>query len=204
MTIRPAESGDIDTIKAIAVDTEMFGAADTGFVNDTIAGIIAGTLPDHRFLVHEDDDGVVDGAAYYAPEPFSDRMWNLYFIAVNPAQQGRGVGGVLLDQVERELRTAGPGVAQVLIVETSSTDLYTRNPPVLPEVGLRRGSSHPAVLRSQRRQDRLLEAAHGLTRSRNELQSLQESAHFTHPTIVGSVHTPGDIGRVDKFVEMLG
>ena len=31
------------------------------------------------------------GAACHAPEPFSDRMWNLYFISVTPARP-HGVG----------------------------------------------------------------------------------------------------------------
>ncbi len=135
MTVRPAEPMDIDTIKSIAVETEMFGVDDTGFVDDTVAGILDGTLDDHHFVVHEAEDGVVVGAAYYAPEPFSDRMWNLYFIAVSPFQQGRGIGGALLDHVERELREAGPDVAQVLIVETSSTDQYARTRQFYPKQG---------------------------------------------------------------------
>ena len=126
---------DIDTIKSIAIETEMFGVDDTGFVDDTVAGILDGTLHDHRFVVHEAENGAVVGAAYYAPEPFSDRMWNLYFIAVSPFQQGRGIGGALLDHVERELRQAGPDVAQVLIVETSSTDQYARTRQFYPKQG---------------------------------------------------------------------
>ena len=135
MKLRPAEPMDIDAIKSIAVETEMFGLDDTGFVDDTVAGILDGTLHDHRFVVHEADDGVVAGAAYYAPEPFSDRMWNLYFIAVSPLQQGRGIGGAMLDHVERDLCQAGPDVAQVLIVETSSTDRYARTRQFYPKHG---------------------------------------------------------------------
>jgi ribosomal protein S18 acetylase RimI-like enzyme len=135
VTVRPAELIDVDTIKSIAVETEMFGVDDTGFVDDTVVGILDGTLTDHRFVVHEAEDGVVVGAAYYAPEPFSDRMWNLYFIAVSPSQQGRGIGGALLAHVERELRHAGPDVAQVLIVETSSTDQYARTRQFYPKQG---------------------------------------------------------------------
>ena len=133
--MRPAEPIDVDTIKSIAGETEMFGVDDTGFVDGTVAGILDGTLHGHHFVVHEAEDGVVVGAAYYAPEPFSDRMWNLHFIAVSPLQQGRGIGGVLLDHVERELRHAGPDVAQVLIVETSSTDQYAITRQFYPKQG---------------------------------------------------------------------
>jgi N-acetylglutamate synthase-like GNAT family acetyltransferase len=74
----------------------------------------------------EGTDGSVIAAANFAPERFSDRMWNLYFIAVNPSHQGKGIGGALLDHIEAHLRSVGPHVAQVLIVETSSTDQYAR------------------------------------------------------------------------------
>ena len=135
VTIRPAESIDVDTIKTIAIETKMFGVEDAGFVDDIVAGILAGTLKDHHFVVQEVDDGTVVGAAYYAPEPFSDRMWNVYFIAVSPSRQGQGIGGALLAHVEHELRQAGPDAAQVLIVETSSTDRYALTRKFYPKNG---------------------------------------------------------------------
>ena len=135
MRIRPAVTTDIDAIKTIAIVTEMFRADDAGFFDDLVAGARDGSLPDHHFLVHEADDGTVIGAAYYAPEPFSDRMWNLYFIAVSPSQQGQGIGGALIDHVEAELHRAGPDAAQVLVVETSSTDQYARTREFYPKHG---------------------------------------------------------------------
>lgn len=135
MRIRPATSTDVDAIKTIAVETEMFDVDNAGFVDDVVTGILDGSLPSHHFIVQEADDGGVIGAAYYAPEPFSDRMWNLYFIAVIPHHQGRGTGGAMLDEVERGLCGLGPDVAQVLIVETSSTDQYARTREFYPKLG---------------------------------------------------------------------
>ena len=135
MKIRAAVSSDIEAIKTIAFETAMFSPNDTEFVDDTVTGVLDGTLEDHRWLVAETEDGTVIGAAYYAPEPFSDRMWNLYFISVAPARQGRGVGGALIDRVESELRQRGPGDAQVLIVETSSTDQYALTREFYPKHG---------------------------------------------------------------------
>ena len=133
--IRVAESKDIEPIKAIAIETEMFEIDDAGFVAEVIAGILGGTLQDHHFVVREAADGAVVGAAYYAPEPFSDRMWNLYFIAVSPSRHGLGIGRSLIDHVEGELRRVGPDGAQVLIVETSSTDQYARTREFYPKQG---------------------------------------------------------------------
>ena len=135
MSIRAAIATDIEAIKTIAVETDMFSADDVGFVGGAVTGVGDVALGNHRWLVAENDDATVIGAAYYAPEPFSDRMWNLYFISVTPARQGSGIGGMLIDHVESELRQRGPGAAQVLIVETSSTDQYAQNRRFYPKHG---------------------------------------------------------------------
>lgn len=134
-SIRAAAVADIEAIKTIAVETDMFTADDVGFVDDTVNGVLDGTLGNHRWLVAETDNATVIGAAYYAPEPFSDRMWNLYFISVTPGRQGGGIGGALINHVDSELRQRGPGDAQVLIVETSSTDQYTQTREFYPKHG---------------------------------------------------------------------
>ena len=123
--IRPARAGDIDSIKQIAVDTHMFGPDDVGFFDEMINGFLDGTLNDNHWLVVEHRSRVV-AAAYYAPEPFADRMWNLYFISVAPDHQGHGTGGRLLDHVEQQVRASDEDIARVLVVETSSTDQYAR------------------------------------------------------------------------------
>jgi ribosomal protein S18 acetylase RimI-like enzyme len=133
--IRPAALDDVPAIRAIAIDTEMFDTDGATFVDDVVAGILDSTLSDHHFVVAEGPDGTVIGAAYYAPEPFSDRLWNLYFLAVRPGEQGRSIGATLVDHVERHLQLAGPDMAQVLIVETSSTDQYARTREFYPKQG---------------------------------------------------------------------
>jgi ribosomal protein S18 acetylase RimI-like enzyme len=135
MTIRDATVQDIPTIQTIAVDTNMFGVDDVGFFDEMVVGALDGTLDNHRWLVSEAADGRVVGAAYFAPEPFSDRMWNLYFISVAPDQQGQGIGAALMDRVEYELRGRGPADALVLIVETSSTDQYRLTREFYPKLG---------------------------------------------------------------------
>ena len=52
-------------------------------------------------------DGVPVAMAYYAPERMTEGTYNLYLIAVNPAQQGKGIGGSLMEYIEEELRSQG-------------------------------------------------------------------------------------------------
>jgi ribosomal protein S18 acetylase RimI-like enzyme len=124
-TIRPATPSDVEAIKRIAVDANMFAADEVSFFDEMLAGFFDGTMHDNHWLVVDNDSAVI-AAAYYAPEPFADRMWNLYFIAVDPTHHSQGVGGRLLNHIEGQLRQRGDSDARVLIVETSSTDQYAR------------------------------------------------------------------------------
>lgn len=121
--IREATLEDAAAIQRIAVDAEMFSEEDAGFLAEQLAGCVSGELEGSRWLMLERDGRPV-ASAFYAPEPFSDRMWNLYFIAVSPSEQGTGCGRRLMAHVEQSLRDQGPDVARNLIVETSSTDKY--------------------------------------------------------------------------------
>ena len=38
---------------------------------------------DHTWIVLEDENATIVGAAYFGPESHSDRVWNLYFLAVS-------------------------------------------------------------------------------------------------------------------------
>ena len=125
-TIRAATANDLIRIKDIAVAAEMFSADEAEFFDEMLHGALDGTLEGHQWLVVEDSDGTVVGAAQFAPEPFADRMWNLYFIAVHPQQQGTGIGGALMAHVEHDLTNRGSEVARTIVVETSSTDQYAR------------------------------------------------------------------------------
>jgi len=122
--IRTAVPNDLAAIKAIAVAAQMFDIEEVDFFDEMFGGWLDGSIDGHQWLVAEGDDRAVVAAANYAPEPFADRLWNLYFIAVDPSEQGRGRGGALMHHVESELRTRGEAEARVLLVETSSTDQY--------------------------------------------------------------------------------
>lgn len=64
------------------------------------------------------------GGAYFGPESHSDRVWNLYFLAVTRAHQGGGTGSALVAWVEANLRQRGNDVAKLLLIETSSLQSF--------------------------------------------------------------------------------
>ena len=78
----------------------------------------------HTWIVLENDAGKIAGAAYFGPESHSDRVWNLYFLAVSQNVQGAGIGSALVAWIEANLRTRGTAIAKLLLIETSSVDSF--------------------------------------------------------------------------------
>jgi ribosomal protein S18 acetylase RimI-like enzyme len=79
------------------------------------------SLPDYEFFGAYDADSLV-GYVCFGPTPATDGTYDLYWLAVDPAAQGRGVGRALVQRVERELGLRG---ARLLVVETSSRADYS-------------------------------------------------------------------------------
>jgi ribosomal protein S18 acetylase RimI-like enzyme len=125
LTIRDAGPDDVPQIRELAVSNRMFAADELDGIDEALQGYLGGTAAGHRWLVAVRPDGWVGGAAYFAPEPFADRVWNLYFLAVDPGTHRLGIGRRLVAAVERVLRDARERSARVLIVETSGTPAYS-------------------------------------------------------------------------------
>lgn len=132
-TIRPARPADTDAIKQLGLDNGMFEPDELGAFDEMLAGFFDGSLDDHHWLVvdrgaagkpADNETAAIDAAAYYAPEPFADRMWNLYFIATAPDRHGTGAGTHLIEHIEAELIALGEERARTLIVDTSGLDGY--------------------------------------------------------------------------------
>jgi len=66
-------------------------------------------------------DGELLGFSVSGPTPCTLGTWDLYWIAVSPAAQARGVGTILLKEVEGRLARSN---ARQLIIETSSRPPY--------------------------------------------------------------------------------
>jgi D-alanine-D-alanine ligase len=75
---------------------------------------------DYRFLGAFRDDLMV-GYACYGWTPGTVATWDLYWIAVDPAMHGAGVGTALMGEVEHRLHAER---ARLVVVETSSRSDY--------------------------------------------------------------------------------
>lgn len=109
--IRSAGRADIPAMKRIIDATGLFPSA---MLDEMMRGALDGSAPDELWFVAGKD--TVTACAYCAPERLTSGTWNLLMIAVNPDQQGHGVGAGLMRHVERVLAERGE---RLLLVETS-------------------------------------------------------------------------------------
>ena len=80
---------------------------------------------DYGIIVAEVDKSVA-GYIAYGPTPCTIGTWDVYWIAVDRAFRGRGIGKALDEKVDEIIRQAD---GRIIMIETSSTPLYdnTRN-----------------------------------------------------------------------------
>ncbi len=116
--IRPLKRADLERVAFLVDVNEMFPSE---MLPEMTSGHFAGEADSHRWIVF--DDGTVNAAAYYVPEPLTDGTWNVLMIAIDPAEHGRGIGEQLMRFVERELANEG---VRVLLVETSGMPDFKR------------------------------------------------------------------------------
>ncbi len=64
---------------------------------------------------------VLRGYACYGPVPLTQGAYDLYWIVVDPASQGKGFGTHLLEYVERDVLRRG---GRMILIETSSQESY--------------------------------------------------------------------------------
>ncbi len=115
--IRPAVRDDKPAIMALSVASGLFTPDELGELEEMIDACFEGALGEgHTWIVYDRGEGPA-GVAYYGPEQFSDDVYNLYMIAVQPDQQGSGVGTKLLHHVEKALINSN---ARMLLIDTSS------------------------------------------------------------------------------------
>jgi ribosomal protein S18 acetylase RimI-like enzyme len=118
---RPVVPADTPTLLALTEGTGVFKPHEIVALGEVLHDYHAGNRDQGHLAVAAEQGGALVGYAYYAPAAMTDRTWYLYWIAVTPAHQARGVGGGLLRRAEHD---AGARQGRVLFIETSSLPHY--------------------------------------------------------------------------------
>jgi ribosomal protein S18 acetylase RimI-like enzyme len=118
----------------------VFRPAETAIAVEVLDEALAGD-EDYRIIgAYERGADTLVGYACWGPTPATAGTWDLYWIAVDPAWQGKGIGSDLLEEVERRLATEG---GRLLVAETSSRAEYAPTWGFYERRGFRRAAVVP-------------------------------------------------------------
>ena len=122
VNIRKIISQDRDVIFDIIEATKMFTQAEIDVAMELIDIFLTKKeQKDYIIYVAENERKEVVGYVCYGPTPATEGTFDLYWIAVSPTMQGKGVGKELLSFTENNvLKQKG----RLIIIETSSQPKY--------------------------------------------------------------------------------
>jgi ribosomal protein S18 acetylase RimI-like enzyme len=116
--LRTLRAADRLRLEEITSGTGIFRKSETDVALEVFDAAVRGS-PDYSALAAEVDGGFV-GWICWGPTPCTEGTFDLYWMAVDPAFQGTGIGSALLMEMERRLS----GHARLIVVETSGRPDY--------------------------------------------------------------------------------
>lgn len=119
--IRPTEPADTPDLLNLARATAVFKPLELVALREVLDDYHASNRALGHRAITDEREGRAVGFAYYAPAAMADRAWYLWWIAVDPELQARGLGSALLTAAEHDIRTRG---GRMLLIETSSLPHY--------------------------------------------------------------------------------
>ena len=122
--IRRLERRDRPVIEKMVISTAKFNEGEVATALELVDEALGrGEESGYFFAVleHGNKHPVVRGYACYGPVPLTQGAYDLYWIVVDPASQGKGFGRYLLEYVEADVLRRG---GRMILIETSSQESY--------------------------------------------------------------------------------
>jgi ribosomal protein S18 acetylase RimI-like enzyme len=112
---------DLARVRELVDATGFFSREEAAVAVELLDDRLArGPASDYCFLFAE-EEGRLAAYAAYGRVPLTRGSWDLYWIAVDPAAQGQGIGSTLLAEAERRIALAG---GERVYVDTSARGQY--------------------------------------------------------------------------------
>ena len=122
--IRPIELHDRSRIDEIVVSSGKFNQEEIAVALELVDEVLEkGEKSGYVIAVLEvvKEHAAVQGYVCYGPTPLTQGVYDLYWIAIDPAVQGKGFGRSLIEYVEQDVIKRG---GRLLLIETSSQETY--------------------------------------------------------------------------------
>jgi acetoin utilization deacetylase AcuC-like enzyme/GNAT superfamily N-acetyltransferase len=112
---------DVGRVRSLVTSTGFFSAAEVDIAGELVTErLTKGIRSGYHFVLAERGPALV-AYACYGPIDGTDGSFDLYWIAVAPEEQGKGLGGQVYARAEAAMRRAG---AKRIYADTSSSDRY--------------------------------------------------------------------------------
>jgi acetoin utilization deacetylase AcuC-like enzyme/GNAT superfamily N-acetyltransferase len=112
---------DVGRVRSLVVSTGFFSAAEVEIAGELVTERLAkGVRSGYHFILAERGSGLV-AYACYGPIDGTQTSFDLYWIAVAPEEQRKGLGVQVFNRAEAAMRKAG---ARHIYADTSSSDHY--------------------------------------------------------------------------------
>jgi ribosomal protein S18 acetylase RimI-like enzyme len=121
--LRELRTGDLPKLERILVATDAFTSAEVAVAMELLDIVVSQPLQRDYEVAVAEVLGKVAGYVLFGPVPATVGNFDLYWIAVDPAAQGSGVGQRLVEHVEEEVRQRD---GRMVCLETSSQGGYGR------------------------------------------------------------------------------
>lgn len=121
--IRPMAGKDKPAIMQILRAIPEFMPAELIVAEEVIDSYLYDPSGSGYYVLVTEVESAITGYICYGPTPLTEGTWDLYWMAVAPEQQGRGIGKTLMESAERKIKRSGGRLA---IIETSSKPEYER------------------------------------------------------------------------------
>ncbi len=122
MNIRYCEPRDRQAIVELLRETGFFYREEVEVAAEVLDEALAkGPAGDYQSFCCEDEAGAAVGWVCFGATPCTQGTFDVYWLAVAPAAQGRGIGRKLMVHAEDSIRTRG---GRLVIVETAGREAY--------------------------------------------------------------------------------
>ena len=121
--VRPMVTKDKPAIMQILHSTPEFLPAEVVVAEELIDAYLEESWESGYHTFVAETEGAVAGYICYGPTPLTEGTWDIYWMAVAPEKQGRGLGGALLSFAEDRIREDHGRLA---FIETSSKPEYEK------------------------------------------------------------------------------
>jgi ribosomal protein S18 acetylase RimI-like enzyme len=120
-SLRELEAQDRAAVVELVRSEPLFSPEERDVAVEVLDSYLNNPGKDYHALGAFTHGGVLLGYSCFGPTPCTSGTWDLYWIAVSGQAQGRGIGTLLMEEMERRLVDQN---ARLVLIETSSRADY--------------------------------------------------------------------------------